>query len=263
VVANTISRGQIGTTMVLLILAVGCVLLGSILSFSQLLDRLVEPVIVSIDEDIKDDLEDIKAKRLKNVQLMVIITGAAVFIFLMYILKLHKFEATWGKFPVVILTILAAGIVAMVITQTNWFKDQTLTTPLYIFFIPVIGIVLSMILGISRAEDTRNLSRSVGDTATYNNFVPMGLNIFANTAETGVFDFSLPSCNDDACSIIVLVIALIVITFVLVIGSAFIPHFWFLSTWVLLTILTLITIHEIRIRRTAPKTSNPLDPYHE
>jgi hypothetical protein len=62
---------------------------------------------------------------------------------------------------------------------------------------------------------------------------------------------SSSSCDDDACVAIVLIVALVVITLVMVIGSAFIPHFWVLSGMVFLAILTIITIHEIRIRRTA------------
>jgi len=45
------------------------------------------------------------------------------------------------------------------------------------------------------------------------------------------------------------VIALIVLTFVLVIGSALIPHFWLLSGSILISIMALIAIHDLRIRR--------------
>jgi hypothetical protein len=42
----------------------------------------------------------------------------------------------------------------------------------------------------------------------------------------------------------------------MVIGAATIPHFWLLSGMVFLTILTIITVHEIRIRRTAQEAAD-------
>ena len=65
--------------------------------------------------------------------------------------------------------------------------------------------------------------------------------------EFGV-QLELPSCHDDICGVL-LVIALIVLTFVLVIGSALIPHFWLLSGSILISIMALIAIHDLRIRR--------------
>ena len=46
---------------------------------------------------------------------------------------------------------------------------------------------------------------------------------------------------------------LIILTFVLVIGSAMIPHFWLLSGSILLGIMVLIAIHDLRIRRVIRK----------
>ena len=69
-----------------------------------------------------------------------------------------------------------------------------------------------------------------------------------------VFDLDIPDCDGDACAVL-LVIGLIILTFVLVIGSAMIPHFWLLSGSILLGIMVLIAIHDLRIRRLTEKES--------
>jgi hypothetical protein len=45
------------------------------------------------------------------------------------------------------------------------------------------------------------------------------------------------------------VIALIILTLFLVVGSAVIPHFWLFSGSILLGIMALIAIHDLRVRR--------------
>jgi len=48
---------------------------------------------------------------------------------------------------------------------------------------------------------------------------------------------------------VLLVIGLIILVFVLIIGSAMIPHFWLLSGSILLGIMVLIAIHDLGLRR--------------
>jgi len=135
-----ISRGQTGLLLFLLAGAVGCVALGSLLAFTQMLDRTIQPVIVEISEDIQDDIEDLKARRATNVQFMFIATAAAALIFFYFVLKLHKLEAAWGWLPVIIPAGIVVVIGTLIVLNTSWFHDQQMPTPLWVFFIPVIGI---------------------------------------------------------------------------------------------------------------------------
>ncbi len=249
VTISQFSRGQSGVYLVMLGIAIGCVIFGSILVFTRILDRFTRPIVDEIYEDVKDDIEDIKKRRITNAQAFVVITGILSLIFLTYVLKLQKFAATWGGLPVAIPTLIVLGILLVVVTRTEWFREQTLNTPFGIFFIPVIGFIVSLFLGLNITEDARNLSWNVGENVLFNQNIPTGFNFMAGTGDV----FSLPSCNDDVCGVITLVIALFVITFVMVVGSAYIPHFWFLSGFVLLTIMALITIHEIRVRPENPR----------
>lgn len=45
-----------------------------------------------------------------------------------------------------------------------------------------------------------------------------------------------------------LVIGLVLLTIILVAGSAMIPHFWLFSGSILIGLMTLIAIHDLRIR---------------
>jgi len=241
-----ISREQGLILPLLLISAIGCVVVGSILSFTQYLDHIIQPIVEEIDEDIKDDIADIKARRITNAQVMFVLTGILALVFLYFFLKLHKIEAAWGGIPVYIPAFILAGIGTMIVVNTRWFHNQQLRTPLRIFLIPLLGILISMWLGI-QTENPRNLSFDVQNQVVYNEFTPLAFDFIRVPFSVGGSVGSL-DCDGDACLIAVLVIALIVITLLMVIGSAFIPHFWLLSCLVLLTILMIITIHEIRLR---------------
>jgi hypothetical protein len=66
-------------------------------------------------------------------------------------------------------------------------------------------------------------------------------------ADTG-FSMSLPDCDNDVCGGVLPVIGLIVLTYILVIGLAFSPHFLILSGSLLIGIMLLSAIHDLRIR---------------
>ena len=53
-------------------------------------------------------------------------------------------------------------------------------------------------------------------------------------------------CDDDECAYVFLVILFVLLTVVLVVGAALIPHMWVLSCLVLLTLIALLALHEIR-----------------
>lgn len=245
-VIRFINRGEGGGYLVMNLMAAGMVVIGTIFTLTRILDHFAQPLVEDIEGDIRDDLEDLKARRFTPPMQMLAATGllAAGFIFL--VLRLRKLAATWDGFPVVIPTLILIAVVTWVVTRSNWFKNQKMTTPRRIFLIPAAGLILSVLLGTGLTET----------------FTPAGWNAAEGTRTTQIdtgepVDFSLdidssffelPECDDDACEALFLVIALVVLTLILVLGSAFIPHFWFLAGSVLLTILLLITLHEIRLR---------------
>jgi hypothetical protein len=232
-----------------LLAAVGCAMVGAVLSFTQLLDHLVKPIVEVIDEDVKDDIEDIVKARVTGAQVMFILTGGLVLVFLFLILKLHKFDAAWGGLPVYIVAFVVAAIGILIVVNTTWFQDQSLRTPLIVYLIPAAGLAISLLLGLG-TENPRSLSLdTTAEQVVYNDFTPLAVDFIRVPFSSGVS----MSCDGDGCLAVVLIVALVAITLVLVLGSAYIPHFWILSGVVLLSILVIITIHEIRLRPDAPR----------
>jgi hypothetical protein len=140
-----------------------------------------------------------------------------------------------------------------IVVRTEWFQDKQYRTPVSVFLIPVAGILLSMILGISFTEDVRHL-RSAQKATEYNAYQPSELSwiyVLGDASDLSGAGASLPACTDEECAAVYLLIALVVITVVLVVGSAYIPHFWLFSGCIFEAIIAIIVIHEIRVRQKA------------
>ena len=236
----------------LIILSISSVVIGSVLALSRVFDHLVQPIIEEVYEDIADDFEDLKAHRITDTHIMVIITLVIAVIFSFMVFIFHKLEATWGGIPVIIPTVLLIGIGAWNIVKTNWFRDQSTRTPLKIFFIPVVGMMLAMFLGITRTENIKQVSLSRQEPGQYNTIDPSWLFFIGDTSSSsdssGSRGIDLTDCDGDGCGYILLVVALVVITLILVIGSAFIPHFWLLSGCLFGAIMVVIAVHDLRVR---------------
>jgi hypothetical protein len=117
-----------------------------------------------------------------------------------------------------------------------------------IFFIPTLGFVIALWIGLARTENMGLLLAAKTEPASYNTYRASGILLqgISGGGDLGqVID--LPSCHGDECAGY-LVIALILLVCILVIGSAMIPHFWLLSCSLLLGIMLLIAIHDLRLR---------------
>jgi Na+(H+)/acetate symporter ActP len=242
------SGGKTGITLIFMVPAITCIMAGSVLAFSRLLDRHVGPVIDEFNQDIEDDLQDIKEHRITNTIWMVIIICIALLAFSYFVLRLHKMEAMWGPIPVIIPTFVGMGLLAVFIPRTRWFQTQ-IYTPMWIFLIPTVGFILTIGVGLNKTENLAILSATRQESAGYNYNRSTGI-ILQEASGIGNlgFDLDIPDCDGDECAVF-LVIGLIILTLVLVIGSAMIPHFWLLSGSILLGIMVLIAIHDLRIRR--------------
>jgi hypothetical protein len=243
------SGGNTALTLGFLSVAIFFIITGTVLIFSRLLDRTINPLVDEIQKDIEDDIQDLKERRFTNTHAMIIIIGAAVMLFSFFVFRFHKVEAMWGPIPVVIPTFMCMAALAWFLPRTTWFRDWSDYTPMWIFLIPTCGFILSVWLGLARTENVEVLRASSTQPVSYNTNPNLG-NIFLATGDATDFGFSgLSDCDDDVCGAILLVIGLVILTLVLVIGSAYIPHFWLLSGSILVGIMLLIAIHDLRIRR--------------
>ena len=248
----TLSGGRAEVTLAFLAIAIASIVAGSILAFSQLLDRIVSPVLEDINKDIEDDLQDIKEHRMTNTLFMVLVVGISSLAFTFFVFRFHKLEAMWGSMPVILPTLAAIGALAWFIPRTRWFQNHRMYTPLWVFLIPAAGLILTMIVGLGKTEDPRGFSILNRESIEYNTYQFTGF-IFQEGLGVGNLglNLDLPSCSGDDCAgiyLIMLVIGLVLLTIILVAGSAMIPHFWLFSGSILIGLMTLIAIHDLRIR---------------
>ena len=57
---------------------------------------------------------------------------------------------------------------------------------------------------------------------------------------------TFPDCDDDACAYVFLAILFVLLTAILVVGAALIPHMWVISCLVLLALIAPLALHEVR-----------------
>ncbi len=247
--AYGMSGGNTVLMLAFLSVAITCIMAGSILAFSRLLDRTVTPLVEEIHKDIEDDLQDLKERHFTNTHWMVVIITLALITFSFFVFRFHKVEASWGSVPVLVPTFIAMLALAWFIPRTRWFRDYRDHTPMWIFFVPTIGLIVSLWLGLAITEDPNTLRTVPTAQVSYNSYQPTGIIVQSVGDMT---DFGIPvglsDCDGDACGYIFLVIGLIVLVFILVVGSAVIPHFWILSCSIMIGIMLLITIHDLRLR---------------
>ena len=249
--AYSMSGGKISIALPFLAAAIICISVGSLLVFSRLLDRLVNPLLDELQQDIADDIQDIKQRRFTPTAWMILITSVGVLIFSFFVFRLHKLEAMWGAIPVAVPTLVAMAALAWFIPRTRWFRDFGQTTPVGIFIVPTVGLIFTLLVGITRTENLTVLQATRQEVIEYNTPPAISLQQAVGIGELGLY-LNIPSCDGEEC-LVFLVIALVVLTFILVIGSAFIPHFWLFSGSILLGIMVLIAIHDLRVRRSDGK----------
>jgi hypothetical protein len=143
-----------------------------------------------------------------------------------------------------------AGL-ALYITHTRWYHNFRDYTPMWVFCIPTLGLILTMILGLANTENTSLIVQSRAVSTDYNSFEMTGF-FLQGAGDTGDI-FNLFGDIDDDSGVIGLVIFLVILVFVLLVGSAVIPHFWLFSGAILLGMMALIAIHDLRIRRERSK----------
>lgn len=253
IIAYSTGVGSATITLPILAVAIVVIIVGTILGFSRLLDNIVNPVLDEIHKDLEDDIQDVKERRITNTFWMIIIVGIAALTFSFFVLRFDKLEAMWGPIPVVLPTIVGVLFLIWYIPRTLWFLDFDVYTPMLVFLIPTIGFVITLVIGLTKTENLNPIMVARQESIEYNANQSDG-SFFLIAARMGVsiFEADIPMCSGDDCGIflvIALLVLAIILTIVLVIGSAFIPHFWLFSGSILLSIMVFIVIHDLRVRR--------------
>lgn len=224
-------------TITTLLFAVLAVIIGSITGFTQILDQYAIPITDDVIGYLEDDIESFEKKRFTSTFAMVFLTLICCITYLVLLAKFDKFSARWGEIPVFAVALAVILPITFVFTRIEWFRNLRLRTPFWVYLIPVIGLLLSTSFGISSTENLQRLG-TLSDSLEGNEMDA----IFIGMDFLEGFD-----CDDDACIIIFLVVLLVAITVILIIGSIYITHFWVLSGLIFLSLLIVITIHELAV----------------
>lgn len=239
------------TTMVTIYLS--AVLLGAfgtILLFTNLLDKIVLPMVDELIEDTRDDYEDLKSGYITFVHVSGLLLIILTIVFAVLVSMFSKFSAKWGSIPVLIPTLIVLGITSWTLTSSSWFNNKEDKTPPIIFIILFIGMIISLALGISRTENiNRGLRTPIGEYQ-YDLQAEQAMQLATDSGFT-IADFSfgiISDCDDDVCFWLVIIVLVLVATVILVAGSASIIHFWFFSGSVLLCGMWIIFLRELRAR---------------
>jgi len=202
--------------------------------------------------------EDARRKRIAFLTL----TGLTFVSWLYLIWEFHKWDAKWGSMHIGIPTLVAAAVIGGWLYRRDWYQDRTNPTGWKFMIIPLIGFLLAASLGIyytepiesggvitrtgnSAASDTNAQSvsqRSAAYRYDYDRSRASDVYLFSSLFDLG--ELAEGAGDMDESCLILLFIGLVIL---LIIGSAVVPHFWALSTFVLLVIMAMMAYREWRL----------------
>jgi len=247
--------------LVLLVAAGVLSIVSSLVLFGIAVDRAVLPdglegLVGSFAEEIEDDIDALRRGELTPTHIMVLITAVVYIVFFALVSDYGKLSSSWGPVPVIIPTLLSAALVAFVLSKIDWFRRRSFRTPFWVFLIPVVGTFLAFGLGIHMTEPERMEGYTRYESSQYYAYSDTRIYQWSSgqTWDLGGFDGADVDVDVDvdddaaeALALLVLIVVVIAITIILVVGSAFIPHFWFLAGAVFVTILGMIVLRELKV----------------
>ena len=191
------------------------------------------------------------------------LTSVVLIAWLYLIYEYRKWDAQWGCFNILVVSILVAIAQVWWISRRRWVSDLNSPTQWRFMIIPMVGFVLCASLGIYFTEPmeaggsvTRYDNRSSTDEPTL---------VVDRRSPDYQYDYSgsrasrfylLSSAWDlvegvgyvgedlDEAGLFIL---LVIIVIVLIFGSFLIPHFWTLATFMILVMMAIVTYKEWRL----------------
>lgn len=242
--------GNEGIPSVMLVIPGILVLLGLAVIFFDFVEEHLEidDEITQFSELIADDLEELKSGHITYAHVLI---AASAFAFLMEVLLIflyRKWDADWGIFNVLLVSIVVCLVGTYFVIKTRWFQNRRRRTPAWISLVPMGGFVVCALLGMYFTEPGSALpvnqtgyvyhfeDSRVSNTVIYqNNFFDVG---------NSVSDVDI-DCHGDSCGEALLGLLLLLVVAACILGSFFIPHFWVLATLLLAVIMALIAIREL------------------
>ncbi len=226
---------------------------STILIPGVLLPNSTSPHPEFLTDDLEDEWKELQQRTISRPHILLLSGAISALVYVWCIFYYGKpTNAIWfGWMPVGVAAIGLALLVFAFVRRTDWYNNRFFRTPTWVMLTAFAGFALALVLGIFMTEQ-RAPSQS-GQLLTTENDVDYGYvgsrayYITRRYLDIGPTpEITFPDCDEDACSYVFLAILFVVLTAVLVVGAALIPHMWVLSCLVLLAFIALLALHEVR-----------------
>jgi hypothetical protein len=247
-------RLPLETWRIIFILAlVALTITSTILIPGVLLPNITSPHPEFLTDDLQDEWRELQQRTISRPHILLLGASISALIYLWCIFYYGKLtNAMWlGWMPVGVAAIGLALLLFAFARRTAWYHNRFYRTPTWIMLTAFAGFAAALLLGIYMTEQGPPAQSGQPLTAEANvDYGYVGSRAYYITREYlnvgPTPEITMPDCEDDACAYIFLAIVFVLLTAVLVVGSALVPHMWVLSCLVLLTLIALLALHDVR-----------------
>jgi hypothetical protein len=226
---------------------------STILIPGVLLPNITSPHPEFLTDDLEDEWRELRERRISRPHILILGGVISALVYLWCIFYYGKLtNAIWfGWMPVGVAAIALALVLFAFVRRTDWYNNRFYRTPTWVMLTACAGFALALFLGIFMTEQPAPAQG--GQLLTAENDVDYGYvgtrayYITRQYLDVGPTpEITIPDCDEDVCAYMFLAILFVILTAVLVVGAALIPHMWVLSCLVLLTLIALLALHEVR-----------------
>ena len=227
---------------------------STILIPGVLLPNITSPHPEFLTDDLEDEWRELQRRTVSRPHLLILGAAVSALVYLWCVFYYGKLtNAIWfGWLPV---GVAAMGLALMLFAfarRTDWYNNRFYRTPTWVMLVAFAGFATALFLGIYMTEQVVRPSDGQMLTAEENDvdYGYVGSRAYYITRQYldigPTPEITFPDCDDDECAYVFLVMLFILLTVVLVVGAALIPHMWVLSCLVMLTFIALLVLHEVR-----------------
>ena len=206
-----------------------------------------------LSDDLEDEWTELRQRTVSRPHILLLggLISALTYLWCVFYYGKPTNAFWFGWMPVGVAAIGLSLVLFAFVRRTDWYNNRFYRTPTWVMLIAFAGFALALFLGIFMTEQAPPAGNDQSLTAEGGvDYGYVGTRAYyitrqyLNIGPTPQITF--PDCDDEACAYLFLAILFILLTVILVAGSALIPHMWVLSCLVLLTLITLLALHEIR-----------------
>jgi MFS family permease len=218
-----------------------------------LLPNITSPHPEFLTDDLEDEWTEMRQRTVSRPHILLLggVISALAYLWCVFYYGKPANAYWFGWVPVGVAAIGLSLLLFAFARRTDWYNNRFYRTPTWVMLVAFAGFALALFFGIFMTEQVapaqNDQSLAVANDVDYGYVGTRAYYItrqYLNFGPTPQITF--PDCDDEACAYLFLAILFILLTVILVAGSALIPHMWVLSCLVLLTLIALLALHEIR-----------------